>query len=131
MHVFFCKYFIYAFFVFLFAILYVWKLVNNLITVKKKDCKILSHFFPEISRLFNLEYHGQPSFEIAFVMFGLVFMKFRKLNILRRENKKLDLRKIFLRYFHCFSQDIPLNFFLTSSDWNLGKVYSLFPHLDW
>ena len=42
--------------------------------------------FPEILRFFNLEYHGQPSLEVEFVIFGLVFMKFRKLKIPHRES---------------------------------------------
>ena len=65
-------------------------------------------------------------------MFNLVFMKFGQLKCLHRENKKFVVRKNYVfSKFKSFSflwgknsfQNIILNLWLTSSDWNLGKVY--------
>ena len=38
---------------------------------------------------FDLECHGQTSLKVVFVKFAHVFMKFRKLQSLQMENKKL------------------------------------------
>ena len=46
-----------------------------------------------ILRIFHLELHDQSSVKVELVIFGLVFMKFRKLRRLYRENKKLNLHK--------------------------------------
>ena len=43
---------------------------------------------------FDLECHGQASVKVELIMFGFVFMKFKKLRSLYRENKKHDLNKI-------------------------------------
>ena len=47
--------------------------------------------FPVILGIFDLECHGQAS--LAFAKFAQVLMKFRKLESLDLENKKLDRRK--------------------------------------
>ena len=62
------------------------------LTMEKVSLQNLKPTFPVISRIFDFEYHGQTSLKVA-LMFGLVFMKFRKLKSLHRENKKLDLYK--------------------------------------
>ena len=65
--------------------------VNNFgYSPSKKYVKNLKLIFPVILRVFDLEYHGQTSVKVELVMFRLVFMKFRKLRSLYRENKKLD-----------------------------------------
>ena len=60
-------------------------------------CKIYSFFFVflffVVLQIFDLECHGQTSVKVKLVMFGFVFMKFRKLKSLCWENKKLDLHK--------------------------------------
>ena len=60
----------------------------------------LQLIFLLILRIFDLEFHGQTSVQVELVMFGLVFMKFRKLRSLYRENKKLNFHKtlIFLLF---------------------------------
>ena len=40
-----------------------------------------------------IHFHGQVSVKIELVMYGLVFMKFRKLRNLCQDNKKLDFHK--------------------------------------
>ena len=50
-------------------------------------------FFSIILRNFDLKCYGQASLKIVFVMFGLVFMKFRKLKSFHRENKIIDRHK--------------------------------------
>ena len=56
--------------------------------------------YSEILRIkLNLDYPGQ----VAFVMFGLVFMKFRKLKILWREKNVIFMS---LSYFHCLSHPL-------------------------
>ena len=40
--------------------------------------------------MLDLDCHGQTSLKVAFVMFDLVLMKFRKLKSLNQENKKID-----------------------------------------
>ena len=54
--------------------------------------------FPGILQSFGPECHSQTSYTVAFFMFGLVFMKFRKLKDLHREKENLNLFKI--RYFY-------------------------------
>ena len=51
--------------------------------------------FPKIVHIFDPEYHCQASLRFAFVMLCLVFMKFRKLKSLHRENRKLNPLKVF------------------------------------
>ena len=64
---------------------------------KMYGCKIYSFFFVflffVVLQIFDLECHGQTSVKVKLVMFGFVFMKFRKLKSLCWENKKLDLHK--------------------------------------
>ena len=50
--------------------------------------------FPLILQIFDLECHGQTSLKVVFVKFSHVFMKFRKLESLHMENKKLHHHKI-------------------------------------
>ena len=59
----------------------------------KIDLKNFKPLFPVILRIFDLECHGQAPLKIAFVKFGDVFMKFRKIKSLHLENKKLDRPK--------------------------------------
>ena len=49
---------------------------------------------PLILQIFDLERHGETSLKVAFVKFAYVFMKFRKLESLHMENKKLHHHKI-------------------------------------
>ena len=85
--------------------------------------------FPLILWFFDLEYYGQTSFKVAFVMFGLFSMKFRKLKSLHWESQK-NLNSIKLRFWVIhYTMGLKLfskyfsKFLMTSSDWNLGKVY--------
>ena len=74
--------------------------------------------------MFDHECNGQTSVNVAFVMFGPVFIKFRKLKTTHCENKKLDIHKTYIFSLNhpilwgkmCF-QDVTPNF-ETSSDWN-------------
>ena len=66
--------------IFLFP-LYLRKYVNNLVTVftlKNVRLQNLKLIFPVILRIFDLESHSLKV-KVELVMFGLVFMKFRKL----------------------------------------------------
>ena len=66
--------------IFLFP-LYLRKYVNNLVTVftlKNVRLQNLKLIFPVILRIFDLESHSQISVKVDLVMFGIVFMKFRK-----------------------------------------------------
>ena len=80
--------------------------------------------FSLILRMFDHECNGQTSVNVAFVMFGPVFIKFRKLKTTHCENKKLDIHKTYIFSLNhpilwgkiCF-QDVTPNF-ETSSDWN-------------
>ena len=67
--------------------------------------------FLVILRIFDLECHGQAPLKIAFVKFGDIFMKFRKLKSLHLENKKLDRPKNLVFSLH---QSFPV---LWISDW--------------
>ena len=63
--------------------LYLRKYVNNwLFNLKKIHLQNLKVIFPVILRIFELESHSQTSVKVELVMFGLVFMKFRKLRSL-------------------------------------------------
>ena len=59
-------------------------------------------------------------------MFGLIFMKFRKLKSLHRENKTKTIP--ILGGKNC-SQNIILNFWLTLSDWHLRSFYCILEHI--
>ena len=59
-------------------------LTFSLITHNLQNFKPL---FPIVLRIFDLECHGQASLKIAFVKFGHIFRKFRKLRSLHLENK--------------------------------------------
>ena len=73
--------------------LHLTKYVNNLVIHPRKIWKNWSWFFVAILRVFDLECNGQTSVKVELIMFGLVFMKLRKLRSLFRENEKLDPRK--------------------------------------
>ena len=64
-----------------------------LFTLKKVGLQNLKVIFLVILRIVDLECHDQTCVKVELVVFGLVFMKFRKLRSLYRENKKLDLHK--------------------------------------
>ena len=64
-----------------------------LFTLKKVRFQNLQLTFLVILQIFDLECHHQTSVIVELVMFALVFMNFRKLRRLYRENKKLDLHK--------------------------------------
>ena len=72
--------------------------------MKKVSFLDFKAIFPVILQIFDLECHGQTSLKAAFVMFGLVLRKFRKLKSVDQENKKLNLYKF--RYFHCLSNSL-------------------------
>ena len=80
--------------IFLFC-LYIRKFVNSLLNYPQKiSLQNFKPLFPLILRIFDLECHGQTSLKVAFVKFAHVFMKFRKLESLHMENKKLHHHKI-------------------------------------
>ena len=56
---------------------------------QKISLQIFKPLFQLILRSFELECHGQTSLKVALVKFAHVFMKFRKLEGLHTENKKL------------------------------------------
>ena len=75
--------------------LYIRKIVNSLLNYPQKiSLQNFKSLFPLILRFFDLECHGQTSLKVAFVKFANVFMKFRKLESLHMENKKLHHHKI-------------------------------------
>ena len=79
--------------IFLFC-LYIRKFVNSLLNYPQKiSLQNFKPLFPLILRIFDLECHGQTSLKVAFVKFAHVFMKFRKLESLHMENKKLHCHK--------------------------------------
>ena len=88
--------------------------------------------FPVILRIFDLKCHGQISLKLSFIMFGLIFENLMKLTSLHRkiENsiaiklRAFSLHKSFpIPWDKNWCQNIILNLWLTSSDWNLGQVY--------
>ena len=71
------------------------KFVNSLLNYAQKlSLQNFKPLFPLILRISDLECHGQTSLKVAFVKFAYVFMKFRKLESLHMENKKLHHHKI-------------------------------------
>ena len=83
--------------IFLFC-LYIRKFVNSLLNYPQKiSLQKFKPLFPSILRIFDLECHGNPrmttSNKVVFVKFAHVFMKFRKLESLHMENKKLHRHK--------------------------------------
>ena len=89
-------------------------LIIGLLTHKKVSLQNFKPIFWTILRFFNIEYHGQTSFEVVFVMFSLVSIKLRKLKSVYQENQKtwtlwfcwvipytMGL-KLFLKYFSNF-----------------------------
>ena len=79
--------------IFLFR-LYIRKFVNSLLNYPQKiSLQNFKPLFPLILQIFDLECHGQTSLKVAFVKFAHVFMKFRKLESLHMENKKLHRHK--------------------------------------
>ena len=58
----------------------------------------------EYLEFLTLSFHGQPSVKVELIMFELVFVKFRKLRTLYRENKSSISIKI--RYFNCLSHSL-------------------------
>ena len=89
--------------------------------------------FPVILRIFDLECHGQTSLKIPFLMFGYIFMKFRKLRCFRLENKKLDCHKT--QYFHYISHSLfygakcYLNFSKCCSEFSIDMIRLAFGKL--
>ena len=80
--------------IFLFR-LYIRKFVNSLLNYPQKiSLQNFKPLFPLILQIFDFECHGQTSLKVAFVKFAHVFMKFRKLESLHMENKKLHHHKI-------------------------------------
>ena len=70
------------------------KFVNSLLNYAQKiSLQTFKPLFPLILRISDLECHGQTSLKVAFVKFAYVFMKFRKLESLHMENKKLHHQK--------------------------------------
>ena len=79
--------------IFLFHV-YIRKFVNSLLNYPQKlSLQNFKPLFPLILWIFDLECHGQTSLKVAFVKFAHVFMKFRKLESLYMENKKLHRHK--------------------------------------
>ena len=109
-------------------------------TLKKVRLQNLQLSFIVTLRIFDLECHGQ-TVKVALVelvMFDLIFMKFRKLRSLYRENKKLNLHKtLIFSLFKSFSillaSSIGQNLFLKNwsistqprSQWDEGDWYKL------
>ena len=70
------------------------KFLNSLLNYPQKiSLQNFKPLFPLILWIFDLECHGQTSLKVAFVKFAHVFMKFRKLESLHMENKKLHRHK--------------------------------------
>ena len=70
------------------------KFLNSLLNYPQKiSLQNFKPLFPLILRIFDLECHGQTFLKVAFVKFALVFMKFRKLESLHMESKKLHRHK--------------------------------------
>lgn len=70
------------------------KRFDDYLPIKKVNLQNYKPLLPVILQIFDLKCHGQTSVKVAFVIFGLIFIKFRKLKSLHRENKKLDLHKV-------------------------------------
>ena len=68
--------------------LYLRKFANNLVvfTHKKIRFQNFKPIFPVTLLSFDLECHGENFLKVACVIFGVVFMKFRLLKSLHREN---------------------------------------------
>ena len=60
---------------------------------KKISLQNFKPLFPVILPILDLECHGQASLKLAFVKFFHVFIKFRKLESLHLENKKINRHK--------------------------------------
>ena len=65
---------------------------------KKLSMQNLKPIFPEILRIFDLEYHAQTSLKFTFVMFGFAFIKFMNGKAFTEKIKSSIF--IELRYFH-------------------------------
>ena len=79
--------------IFLFC-LYITKFVNSLLNyLQKMSLQNFKPPFPLILQIFDLECDGQTSLKVVFVKFGQIFMKFKKLESLHMENKKLYHQK--------------------------------------
>ena len=77
-----------------------------LFTPKNARFQNLQLIFLVILQISDLECHGQTSVNVDLLMFGVVFMKFKK--PLPRKQTNMDLR-----YFHCLSDSLfygPLQF---------------------
>ena len=62
-----------------------------LFTLKNARLQNLKLIFLVILRIYDLECHGQTSVNVDLIMFGVVFMKFKK--PLPRKQTNMDLRK--------------------------------------
>ena len=66
-----------------------------LFTLKKVRLQNLRLIFLVILRIFDLQYYGQIPVKIELVILGLIFMTFRKLRSLYREENSLISIKFF------------------------------------
>ena len=74
--------------------IHVRKFVNSLLNYPQQiSLQNFKPLFPLILQILDLECHGETSLIVAFVKFAQVFMKFRKLESLCTENKKLHCHK--------------------------------------
>ena len=95
--------------IFLFR-LYIRKFVNSLLNYPQKiSLQNFKPLFPLILQIFDLECHGQTSLKVAFVKFAHVFMKFRKLESLHMENKKLHCHKTSSHWRCSVRKSVPRN----------------------
>ena len=68
--------------------------------------------FPVILQIFDLECQGHTFLKVAYVMFRLVFIKFRKSTSLHRKNKKVYVirycmgQKLFSKHYSEFLIDV-------------------------
>ena len=60
---------------------------------RKVSLQNIKPIFAVIQQVFDLECHGQASLKVMFSLFGLGFLKFRKLKIIHTGKKELDLHK--------------------------------------
>lgn len=71
------------------------KIFQEFDSTKELRLPNIESIFPLILRIFDHECNGQTSLNVAFVMFGPVFMKVRKLKNTHCENKTFDIHKTF------------------------------------
>ena len=81
------------------------KNLNNLVIYSQKKIKLhnFKTIFTVVLRAFDLESYGQTSLKTVFVMFGLVFMKPKKLKGLHKEKNLISIKLTYFHYLSYFS----------------------------